>query len=228
MHSERITSWVVVPAYNESRVLGETISELLSVFINIVVVDDCSSDQTSDVAYSAGAHVCRHPVNLGQGAALATGIAYALQNGASEIVTFDGDGQHSVEDARILCELRRLNDVDAVLGSRFLGRTVGISARKKIFLLLATLFTRLTTGLALTDTHNGLRVFSRHAAHQIRIRQNRMAHASEILHEIAEHKLSYIEAPCTVTYSEYSKTKGQKMSGAFAILSDLMLGRLHR
>jgi polyprenyl-phospho-N-acetylgalactosaminyl synthase len=222
--------WVVVPAFNEAsdNTIASTVLSLLSVFPNVVVVDDCSSDGTGELALAVGAVVCRHPVNLGQGAALATGIRFALLEGASEIVTFDADGQHAVEDAVAMVRRLRSGRVDVVLGSRFLGAAVGISARKRRWLQMATLYTRWTTGLKVTDTHNGLRVLGRSAAEQIRIRQNRMAHASEILHEIAAKRLSYVEMPTSITYTSYSVAKGQRMTGAFAILADLILRRLYQ
>lgn len=224
--SERV--WVVVPAYNEGPVVAVTVRDLLACFANVIVIDDCSADASGQLALESGAHVARHPVNLGQGAALATGIAYALRQGAEAIVTFDADGQHRAADARAM--VHRLDEagVDVVLGSRFLRHTEGMSAGRRQLLRLAILFTRLTTRLSLTDAHNGLRVLSRHAAQTIRIRQNRMAHASEILEQIALHKLSLIEAPCSVVYTDYSRAKGQRWTGAFAILADLLARRLYR
>lgn len=220
--------WVVVPAYNEGSVVAATVGGLLPRFPNVIVVDDCSADATGQLALGAGAHVARHPVNLGQGAALATGIAYALRQGAEAIVTFDADGQHGAADAEAM--LHRLDEtgVDVVLGSRFLGRAEGITSGRRLLLRLAVLFTRFTTGLALGDAHNGLRVLSRHAAQTIRIRQNRMAHASEILEQIAAHRLRFAEAPCNIVYTDYSRAKGQRWTGAFGILADLLTRRLYR
>lgn len=224
----KLNTWVVMPAFNEGIVVGKTVEAIIAYFPKIVVVDDCSSDRTGDLAHEAGAHVCRHPINLGQGAALQTGIDYALKQGAECIVTFDADGQHRPIDAVAMVDLLVRNNLDVVLGSRFLGGTIGLGKRKRLLLKLATLYTRLTTGLAITDTHNGLRVFSRAAAKQLRIRQNRMAHASEILERIGKMKMRYVEAPCTIIYTEYSKTKGQRMTGAFAILSDLLVRRMYK
>jgi glycosyltransferase involved in cell wall biosynthesis len=223
-----VNAWVVMPAYNEQKVIGQTIRQVRLLFPNVVVVDDCSRDDTRDQALAAGATVCRHPINLGQGAALQTGVEYALAHGATEIITLDSDGQHSAEDALAMLALLRQKQVQAVLGSRFIGKAEGISAAKRLFLKAAIGYTQLTTGLKLTDTHNGLRVLARSAAQAITIRHNRMAHASEILEQIAEKKISYIEAPCTIVYTDYSKAKGQRMSGAFAILADLFLGRMYR
>ena len=92
----------------------------------------------------------------------------------------------------------------------------------------ATCFTRLTTGLSVTDTHNGLRAMTRRGASRIRLRQNRMAHASEILHQIAESGLKYVEAPVTIEYSAYSLAEGQSLGDSLIILTDLFARRLHR
>jgi glycosyltransferase involved in cell wall biosynthesis len=221
--------WVVVPAYNEAEVIQTSLSDVLTHFKNIVVVDDHSSDHTGKIALSAGAHVCRHPVNMGQGAALQTGIDYALSRGASTIVTFDADGQHRVEDAEKMVERLQTAKLDFVLGSRFKGlAAIGMPTGKAFFLKCATAYTRFTSGLDITDTHNGLRVMSRSAAEKIRIRQNRMAHASEILNQVAQFNLRYEEFPCVVRYTDYSLQKGQRMLGAIEILIDLFLMRFYK
>jgi polyprenyl-phospho-N-acetylgalactosaminyl synthase len=220
--------WVVVAAYNEERVIASTVGSLRDTFSQIVVVDDGSTDTTAMGALDAGAHVCSHPINLGQGAALQTGIDFALRRGAQLIITFDADAQHDVHDAEGMVNYISSMGVDVVLGSRFLGDSVGMSRRKRLLLKVATLFTRLTTQMKVTDTHNGLRCFTRSAAQRIKIRQNRMAHASEILAQISSLKMTYAEYPCTITYTDYSKARGQRMSGAITILADLFFGKLHR
>ncbi len=220
--------WFVIPAFNEAEVIGHVVQMVRDEYSNVVVVDDCSSDATAQVALAAGAHVCSHPINLGQGAALQTGIDFALARETDAIVTFDADGQHSLSDASALIDRLGSGDVDIVLGSRFLGGTVGMPKAKRWLLKAAISYTRLTSGLRVTDTHNGLRCFNRHAAERIRIRHNRMAHASEILNKIGSEKLRYAEVPCTITYTNYSKAKGQRMTGAFAILADLAIGRMYK
>jgi polyprenyl-phospho-N-acetylgalactosaminyl synthase len=220
--------WVVVPAFNEATVIAGVVSGLRVAWPLVVVVDDCSSDRTGDEARSAGAIVLRHAINLGQGAATQTGIRFAHEHGAAFIVTFDSDGQHRVEDIDALIERQRETGADVVLGSRFLGRAEGISSFRRLVLRLAAFFTWLTTGVRLTDAHNGLRLFSREAAEKIRIRQNRMAHASEIIGLIGKLGLKVAEAPVTILYTEYSLRKGQKLSNAFNILSELFVARLSK
>lgn len=220
--------WVVVTAYNESSVISEVVKGIRQAGYSVVVVDDASSDDTGDRALSAGARVLRHPINLGQGAALQTGIAFALRNEAQYIVTFDGDGQHRPEDIALLTDALMQHQADFALGSRFLGNALDLPRLRRAILRLAVLFTRLTTGLKVTDAHNGLRAMTRRGASYIRLRQNRMAHASEILDQIARSKLAYVEVPVTIVYTAYSLQKGQRISNSVSILIDLLTRRLHR
>jgi polyprenyl-phospho-N-acetylgalactosaminyl synthase len=219
---------VVIAAYNEASVIAGVVADVRRAGYRTVVVDDGSSDGTGDAAFAAGAVVVRHPINLGQGAGLQTGISFALAEGAELIVTFDADGQHRAGEIAVLLDAMLRNGAEFALGSRFLGRTFHQPLSRRILLLAATSFTRLTTGLRVTDTHNGLRAMTRRGAAHINLHQNRMAHASEILHQIAASGLRYVEAPVTIEYSAYSLAKGQKLSDALMILVDLFARRLLR
>lgn len=217
-------AWLIVPLYNEGTVVREVVANASKVFPKIVCVDDGSTDNSVDEARAGGARIVRHPVNLGQGAALQTGLRYTLQDpNASYFVTFDSDGQHRVEDAARMVEKLREGTLDVVLGSRFLDQTVEAGFMKRLVLKMAVVFERLTTGLEVTDTHNGLRAFNRTAASGIRIRQNRMAHGSEFLQEIARNKYRYQEMPVHIVYTDYSRAKGQSIWNSVNILSDLFL-----
>ena len=221
-------TYVVVPAYREAEVIEQTVRELLETFPNVVVVDDGSADATAAQASKAGAIVLQHPFNLGQGAALQTGIAYALQQGAAYVATFDADGQHRASDLRSMLSLLIDEHLDIVLGSRFLGSADNLPASRSLVLKAAVVFTKVTTGIALTDAHNGLRVMTADAGRQLNIRQNGMAHASEIIESVARLRLRYREAPVRIEYSEYSLRKGQKLTGSVNILVDLLIGWLLR
>lgn len=217
---------IVVPCYNEGPVIGEVLAELLRAWPQVIAVDDGSSDDTHARLQATGATVVRHAVNLGQGAALQTGIELALSRGARYVVTFDGDGQHRVEDIAALLGPLAAGRADVALGSRFLGGTEGMPASRRAVLRLATAFTRVAAGLDITDTHNGLRAFTAAAAGSLRITQNRMAHASEILDEIRRLRLRFVEVPVTIRYTEWSRRKGQSALDAISILFDLLVRRI--
>jgi glycosyltransferase involved in cell wall biosynthesis len=172
--------------------------------------------------------VISHSINLGQGAALQTGIEYARAIGADVIVTFDADGQHQPSDIPALLAALEREGADIALGSRFLGRAEGIHWLRKCLLKLTARATRLTLGLRLTDVHNGLRALRVATTGRIELRQNRMAHASELLSQIAKYRLRYVEVPCTVVYTPYSLAKGQKLYHSINIFADLLLRRLHK
>jgi glycosyltransferase involved in cell wall biosynthesis len=220
--------WVICAAYNEATMIGRVVEELGRAGHQVVVVDDGSGDGTRHVAAAAGAHVVVHPINLGQGAALQTGIDFALLHGADILVTFDADGQHRVSDIPRLVDALARERADFALGSRFLGQTYNLPSLRRWVLRAATVFTRLTTGLRLTDSHNGLRALTRRGASAIRLRQNRMAHASEILVAIAQSGLRYVEVPVTIEYTAYSLAKGQRIGDSVTILLDLFAQELYR
>jgi glycosyltransferase involved in cell wall biosynthesis len=220
--------WVVIAAYNEASVIGRVVADVRRAGYRAVVVDDGSTDGTDAAALAAGADLVRHPINLGQGAGLQTGIAFALAEGADVIVTFDADGQHRAQDIAVLVDALSRSKAHFALGSRFLGKALHQPLSRRILLKAATSFTRLTTGMRVTDTHNGLRAMTHAGASRINLHQNRMAHASEILHQIAESGLRYVEAPVTIEYSAYSLEKGQRLGDALMILVDLFARRLQR
>lgn len=225
----RPDTWVIIAAYNEERSLGAVLDGLAGLGVQVVVVDDGSTDQTARVALEHPVLLARHACNLGQGAALQTGISLALRSPEARfIVTFDADGQHSADDIPRLVEPVRAGSCDVCLGSRFTagGKALNISVQKRVLLFLALTLTRLMTGLKLTDTHNGLRAFSREAAARLNITQDRMAHASQILSQIAANRLRYREIPVTVTYSAYSVSKGQGVLDGINVLWEIVFGRL--
>lgn len=216
---------VVVPAFNEGQVIAATLGTLRALYPTVVCVNDGSSDDTAAQASAAGVIVLTHAINLGQGAALATGISYALKalDQWKYLVTFDSDGQHDPAEIDALVQPLASGQADVVLGSRFLGRVQGMTSSKRLLLKSAVAFTRVTSRMKVTDTHNGLRAFTRAAIERIAITQHGMAHASEILHEIHRNRLRYVEVPTTVTYTDYSKAKGQSALNAVNIVFDMML-----
>jgi glycosyltransferase involved in cell wall biosynthesis len=228
MRDELQRVFIVIPALNEAAVIGDVVDSVRRMWSHVVVVDDGSSDGTGTRAAAAGARVLRHAINLGQGAALQTGITYALRMGASHVVTFDADGQHEPADIGTLVEALNRSGAQVALGSRFKGSTVGLPWQRGLLLQTARLVNYALTGLHLSDAHNGMRALDRSAAEQLHLRQPGMAHATEIIAQVARLKLSYVEVPVTIRYTAYSKAKGQKLSNSVHILLDLLLRGLIR
>lgn len=213
-----MNTWVFIAAYNEERTIGAVIDDVKTVVSNIVVVDDCSRDLTSTIARQHGTVVLRHILNRGKGAAIRTGTTYALAHGADIVVHFDADGQHHAKDIPALIAPLVRGEVDVVLGSRFLEDSItNIPGTRRALLKLGAFFTWWMSGIRLTDAHNGMRAFSRLAAERIVLTEDRFAYASELIDEIRRLKLRYAEVPVTITYTDYSRAKGQRSINAIAI-----------
>ena len=223
--------WIIVPAFDEGPVIGDVIADLRSVFPHVVCVDDGSRDDTARIALAAGAHVVRHPVNLGQGAAIQTGVEYARSRpGASVFATFDADGQHRVKDVVSMVERLRRGDVDIVIGTRFDGSMISHTpALKRLILKAAVWLSPSSRRLGLTDAHNGLRVFNRTVADNLALTMSGMSHAGEFVSLIAENGWRVAEEPVEILYTDYSMAKGQPLlNGVNIVFDGFLRGRMRR
>ena len=220
--------FVIIPFYNENTVIREVIEDLLPYNYQIVLVNDGSTKSPYNILKDIDSlYFLHHKVNLGQGAAIQTGIDFALQKGAEYLVTFDADGQHLSSDIQSLLEPLQNNEADICIASRFLekGRHNATKGRK-ITLKVGRWVNYFFTGLFLSDAHNGLRAMNRTAADKFNLKENRMAHATELLIAIKKNKIRYKEIPATVVYSDYSRKKGQSVFSSIRIFFDLVLHKL--
>ncbi len=215
----------IIPAYNKGKALTESaILDAVRFVDHVVMVDDGSTDDTVDIPSRDCITVLRHILNRGQGAAIQTGTDFALQElGADILVHFDADGQMRGDEIPMMVKPIVGGEADVVLGSRFLG----VSAKdmpiiRKILIRLGTLFTVALSGIRVTDTHNGFRALSRHAAGVMRISIDRMAHASEILDLIQAKRLRYTERPVRISYSVETLQKGQSTLKALLTAKDIL------
>lgn len=206
--------WILIPAYNEARVIASVIQNLRSHnYKDILIIDDGSSDDTFQKASETGVEVLQQIINRGQGAALKVGINYLAQTIRPDIiVTFDADGQHRPQDIPTLIAPIVNDQADIVLGSRFLDQKKPMPFVRKMILKLGILFTNTLSHVQLTDTHNGLRALNRKAYTSIHITHRGMEHASDIIEEISTKKLRYTEVPVHIAYTNYSLQKGQRSS----------------
>jgi len=225
---ENSSVYIIVPVFNEGFTIRKVVVSLLEYGFSVIVVDDASTDNSYSSIKDLNIHYLLHEVNLGQGAAIQTGIEYALTKGDAKIfATFDGDGQHRVEDVMEMIAPIEKNEADIVMGSRFLpGAFSNASFIRKAAIQTARIINFLFTGLWLTDAHNGLRVFNRKTASLLDLKENGMAHASEILFRVAKYKLRVKEMPVHILYTDYSRKKGQSIFSGIKIFFDLVFNRI--
>jgi glycosyltransferase involved in cell wall biosynthesis len=215
----------MIPMYNEQEVIAEVIRGLKAIFENILCVDDGSTDESVSRAREAGATVICHAVNIGQGAAIATGFTWIqTKTNFSRIVTFDADGQHLPEDAIRLIEELASKELDVVFASRFLDNQSQVPFMKRLILRGVTNATRALTDVELSDAHNGLRAITVDASRKIQLTQNGMAHATQFVSLVLQGGLKYSEMPVTILYTPYSRSKGQSMLNSINIALDLIWG----
>jgi glycosyltransferase involved in cell wall biosynthesis len=220
--------YVVIPAFNENSVLRATVSAVVARGYSAVVVDDGSLTPAQHCLNGLRVYCLRHSVNLGQGAALRTGSEFAVSRGARIVVHFDADGQHDPTLIERLIAPIIHGQADVALGSRFLNSADGIEVplAKRLVLKAGIFVSWIFTGVWLSDAHNGLRALSHKAAAQIRIEENGFAHATEILDLLRRSRLSWVEVPVAIHYTDYSRRKGQSVFNGFNILIDLVLRRV--
>ncbi|ROZ98531.1 glycosyltransferase family 2 protein [Gordonia sp. OPL2] len=228
--------WLVIPVFNEAEVIRDVVSAAARTFPNIVCVDDGSRDGSSAeiraaAASADGIRLVRHPVNLGQGAAIQTGVEYArAQPNARFFVTFDADGQHRVEDVVAMVDRLRSEPVDIVVGTRFAeGRSESVPLVRRMALRTIVFLSPRTRRLGLTDAHNGLRAFNRTVADDLDLMMSGMSHASEFVALIDHYHWRVTEQPVTILYTDYSRAKGQSLINGVNIVADgLLHGRMRK
>jgi len=216
---------IVIAGWNEEKNIGQVVDNIKQHFseAEIIVANDGSTDRTEEIAKEHGALVISHKINRGQGAALQTGNSLAIKHGADIIVHFDGDNQFLVKEIDEVIEPIIKNEADIVFGSRFLGKDSSMpKAKRKIIMPLARLFNKIFFGIKLSDPQCGFRAMTKETAQKIIIKNDRMAHCTEIMAKAHKYKLKIKEVPITVIYHEF----GQSMSGGFSIIKDFIYKKL--
>lgn len=213
---------VIIAAYNEAENIENVLKELKTTNFEVVVVDDGSTDETFNIIKNFNVYALSHQINCGQGAALQTGIEFARRNSRLKVfVTMDADGQHQISDLPNLIKPITTGEADVVFGSRFLDKRTKLSFLRRLVLKAAVIFSKLSTGLPLSDAHNGFRAFSKNGISEISIKRDGMAHASEILEIVSEKKLKYQEVAVEILYPKFKYKRGQSLWNSINILSDL-------
>ena len=215
----------VIPCFNEGVIISSTVDQILKIGHSVVCIDDGSTDNTfRELGKIPGINLIRHPINLGQGAALETGFEWVRRNDSTfeYVITFDADGQHRLVDAIEMIDFARTEDHQIVLGSRFLNKEFGKSVpwAKRIILPLLAKFSRYRKKMKITDRHNGLRVIKSDSLSLIRLQKSDFSHADEFLEIILRNNLRFSEFPVQINYTNYSLSKGQPLSNGLVMIID--------
>ena len=187
-------------------------------FVNrVIVCDDGSGDDTGVIAEELGAHVIVHPKNMGYGATLQSLFKEAKKLGADFIVTLDGDGQHDPAEIPLLLERLMTEDVDIVIGSRFINSASSEAPKwREIGIKIITGLVK-NNGQNLTDAQSGFRAYNRHAMESLIITENGMGASTEILIKAEGKGLRVAEVPVNIGYHENCSTENPVLHG-FGVL----------
>lgn len=218
---------IILPAYNEEEKIGEVLSNLPRRIEGIseierLVIDDGSTDKTSEIAQKFKTTVLKHVINRGLGGAIGTGFEYARNSNADIVVTFDSDGQHRPQDIEPLIKPILEKKSDVVIGSRFI-KLKQMPSDRILINILSNIATYILFGIYTSDSQSGLRAFNKNAIYKIEIKTQKMEVSSEIFKEIKRNNLKFTEIPIQAIYTGYSRRKGQKNSNALPIFYKLFL-----
>ncbi len=210
----------LIPAYNEDRFIASVVLKARHFVDEVIVVDDGSTDETSALAEATGARLLRQPSNMGKAAAINAGFVLARQLNAQALVMLDGDGQHSPADIPVLLKPILSGEADIVVGSRFLGVESKIPRWRLFGQHALTLATNAASGVALTDSQNGFRAFSRRALDNFNFQTQGFSVESEMQFLIKHHELTVREVPVAVNYDE--KPKRNPVAHGLQVVNGIM------
>jgi len=206
------STYIVIPAKDEASRIGKVILRTQECgFNNIIVVDDGSSDNTAEIVRNCGATLVQHFINLGPGAATQTGIQYAIHLGAKQIVTIDADQQHFPQDITSLVKKLTEEELDIVLGSRFLMGDNKIPYTRIFYNKIANVVSGLATGILVTDSQSGMKAFTASFAKKSKLQYCGFEFCIELIRYIKIHNAKFAEVPIRVMYNKETMDKGQNL-----------------
>jgi len=170
----------IIPALNAERSIAKVVAESRRHVEPVLVIDDGSSDATGEVAKAVGAVVLRHEVNRGKGAALKTGFAWALAQGAEGVVTLDADGQHLPAEIPKFIAARAETDADLIIGGRahLFGQML---PRRRMANQFSAACISVAAGVRVTDSQSGFRLYSERLLRALRLRTDGFDMESEVI-----------------------------------------------
>lgn len=197
---------ILITIYNEEPRIKKVLDGLKK--YNLILINDGSTDDTLKIIKSCkNAHIISYKKNRGKGYALQKGIKYAKNNNYDRLILMDGDGQHNPRDIKKF-EKKLSEGYDFVIGSRFIKNNSNIPLSRRIILFGGKIIEKILIGIDLTDAHNGFRAMNKKSINKIKLTENRMSYASQLMFEIKKHKLTYTEVPVKIKYTKDTLEKG--------------------
>ena len=212
---------VCIPAYNEERVIGDVVKRSLKFADKVIVCDDGSTDNTAKIAKESGATVISHKKNEGYGASIITLFDRARQENADIMVTIDGDGQHDPDQISLLVNTLQENNVDVVVGSRFLDKSSSTPGYRRQGIKIITSAANFGADFKVSDAQSGFRAYSKRAIESIHPTETGMAVSTEILLKISNKGLALAEVPITVSYNGDTSTQNPVPHGVAVLMNTL-------
>jgi glycosyltransferase involved in cell wall biosynthesis len=212
---------VCIPAYNEEKTIGYIIKESSKYADRIIVCDDGSTDDTAKIARDGGATVLLHKRREGYGAAISTLFDYARHQNADLLVTLDADGQHDPGQIPLLLRTMQENNVDVVIGSRFLDKSTKTPRYRERGIKMITSAANFGIDNKVSDAQSGFRAYSKKAIDAIHPTESGMSVSTEILLKISNKGLSIAEVPIKVSYGDNTSTEKPLPHGIIVLMNTL-------
>jgi len=213
---------VGIPAFNEEKNIAAIIAKLADIADSLIVCNDGSSDLTSDIAEKMGAFVINHEKNLGYGAAIRSIFLKAKELNGDILVTFDADGQHRIEDIEKVTKPIIDQEVDLVIGSRFLDESEKEVPRyRKVGIKVITKITNVSIKKQLTDSQSGFRAYSKKVLNELNPSELGMGISTEILIKASSKNFRITEVPIKILYTGDTSTHNPVSHGSSVILSTI-------
>ena len=217
-----------IPAYNEEKNIAKIIAEIKKITNSIIVCDDGSSDLTGKIAKDMGAMLITHEKNMGYGTAINSIFKKSNEIHSDILVTFDGDGQHRIEDIKKILKPIQDNEADIVIGSRFLDNQSDVPSYRKVGIKIITHVTNTSIKEKLTDSQSGLRAYNKQVLSQISPSEMGMGISTEILIKASNKGLRIVEIPIKIIYSENTSTHNPVKHGTSVLISTIKFTSFER
>ena len=212
---------VCIPAFNEEKTIGEIVEKSLQYADKVIVCNDGSTDNTEKKAKEKGATIINHKKNFGYGAAIITLFEEARKQNVEIMITLDGDGQHNPEQIPTLVSALTENNVDVVIGSRFLDKNTNSPGYRKTGIKIITSASNFGTNFKTSDSQSGFRVYSKNAIDAIHPTEEGMAVSTEILLKASNKGLSVAEVPISISYEGDTSSQNPTSHGVSVLANTL-------